>query len=71
MKTRVNRIVNRENGDLEKRKKEIVERERSESARYKKYYDINLNDTSIYDLVVDSANKTPEEIVNLILKKLE
>jgi len=71
LKTRVSRIVNRENGDLEKRKKEIVERERSESARYKKYYDINLNDTSIYDLVVDSANKTPEEIVNLILKKLE
>ena len=71
LKTRVNRIVNRENGDLEKRKKEIVERERSESVRYKKYYDINIDDISIYDLVIDSADKTPEEIVNLILEKLE
>ena len=71
LKTRVSRIINRENGDLEKRKKEIVERERSESARYKKYYDINLDDTSIYDLIVNSTDKTPEEIVNLILEKLE
>jgi predicted cytidylate kinase len=71
LKTRVNRIVKRESGDLEKRKKELIERERSESARYKKYYDIDLDDKSIYDLVVDSADKTPEEIVNLILEKLE
>ncbi len=71
LKTRVNRIINRENGDLEKRKKEIVERERSESTRYKKYYGINLDDKSIYDLVVDSADNTPEEIINLILEKLE
>jgi cytidylate kinase len=71
LQTRTSRIIKRENGDLEKRKKEIVERERSESARYKKYYDINLDDISIYDLVVDSADKNPEEIVNLILEKLE
>ncbi len=71
LKTRVNRIVNRETGDLEKRKKELVERERSESTRYKKYYNIDLDDTSIYDLVVDSADKTPDDIVNLILEKLE
>jgi cytidylate kinase len=71
LNTRVNRIINRESGDLEKRKKEIIERERSESARYKKYYDIDIDDISIYDLVIDSVNKTPEEIVNIILEKLE
>jgi CMP/dCMP kinase len=71
IKTRSNRIVNRENGDLKKRQKEIIERERSESARYKNYYNINIDDTSIYDFVVDSGNKTPQEIVNLILEKLE
>jgi cytidylate kinase len=70
LNTRVNRIINRENGDLKKRKKEILERERSEYARYKKYYNISLDDTSIYDLVVNSTNKTPEEIVNIILEKL-
>ncbi len=71
LKTRVNRIITRENGDLEKRKKEIIERERSESARYKKYYNIDIDDVSIYDLVIDSADKTPDEIVNIILEKLE
>lgn len=71
LKTRVKRIVNREDGDREKRRNEIIERERSECTRYKKYYNINIDDISIYDLVVDSTDKTPEEIVNLILEKLE
>ena len=69
LNTRVKRIINREDGDIEKRKNEIIERERSEFTRYKKYYDIDIDDISIYDLVVDSTDKTPEEIVNLILEK--
>ena len=68
---RVKRVVNREKGDIKKRKKEIIERERSESARYKKYYNIDLKDNSIYDLVIDSGDKTPEEIVDVILKKMK
>jgi len=68
--TRAKRIVKREEGNIEKRKKEITERERSENARYKKYYDIDLKDFSVYDLVIDSADKTPEEIVELILEKI-
>lgn len=71
LNTRINRIINRENGDIKKRKKEILERERSEFARYKKYYNISLDDTSIYDLVVNSTDKTPDEIVNIILEKLQ
>jgi len=68
---RAKRIVTREKGDVEKKKKEIIERERSESARYKKYYNIDLKDNSIYDLVIDSGDKTPEEIVDVILKKMK
>jgi cytidylate kinase len=68
--TRVKRIINRETGDFEKRKGEILERERSEEIRYKKYYEINLNDTSIYDLVIDTSDKNPKEIVNIILNNL-
>lgn len=70
LNTRAKRIVNREKGNIEKRKKEILEREQSETLRYKKYYDINLKDTSIYDIVIDSGDKTPEEIANIIIKKL-
>jgi len=69
--TRVSRIVNRERGEFKKRKKEILNREKSEKVRYKKYYDIDVDDTSIYDLVIDTTEKTPEDIVNIVLKKLE
>ncbi|MFW6120973.1 MAG: (d)CMP kinase, partial [Petrotogales bacterium] len=68
---RASRIVKREGGDIEKRKKEILDRENSETARYKKYYNINLSDTSIYDLVIDSSEKTPDEIVEIIVKELK
>ena len=68
--TRAKRIVNREKGDVEKRKKEIIEREKSEAARYKNYYGIDLFDMSIYDLVIDSGDKTPEDITNIIIKNL-
>lgn len=68
--TRAKRIVNREKGNIDKRKKEIIEREKSEATRYENYYGINLNDVSIYDLVIDSSDKKPEKIMNIILEKL-
>ena len=70
LETRAQRIVKRENGTVEQRKKEILDRERSEGLRYKKYYDIDLKDNSIYNIVIDSRDKTPEEIVDIILDKL-
>jgi len=68
--TRARRIVNREKGDGEKRKKEILKREESEAVRYKKYYNIDLYDKSVYDLIVESSDRTPEEIVDIILKEI-
>jgi predicted cytidylate kinase len=71
LETRAGRIIKREKGDFEKRKKEILERERSESNRYNKYYNINLDDISIYDLVINTSDKLPEEIVKIILDNLK
>jgi len=70
LEIRAGRIVKREEGSIKQRKKKILKRERSEETRYKKYYDIDLKDNSIYDLVIDSGDKTPEEIVDIILKRL-
>ncbi|MEM0467051.1 MAG: AAA family ATPase [Candidatus Thermoplasmatota archaeon] len=70
LETRANRIVKREHGTLLQRKKEIETREKSEATRYKKYYNIDITDTSIYDLIVDTADRTPEEIVECIVQKL-
>jgi len=71
LETRVERIIKREKGDFKKRKQEIIDREKSEATRYKKYYNIDVSDASIYDLVIDSSDKTPEEIVEIILKEIK
>ena len=39
------------------------EREASERARYLGYYDIDLTDLSIYDLVLDSTQRSAEDLV--------
>ena len=71
IKTRAKRIVKREKGNVQKRKQEIITREKSEAVRYKNYYNIDIGDTSIYDLVIDSSNKTPEEIVSVIISTIK
>ncbi|HEC81306.1 MAG TPA: cytidylate kinase [Thermoplasmatales archaeon] len=69
--TRAERIVKREGGSKEEKIHEIEEREKSEATRYRRYYNININDTSIYDLVIDTTHKTPEEIVSIIVDNIE
>ena len=71
LETRIGRIIKREKGDFDRRKQEIIKREKSEATRYKKFYTIDISDTSIYDLVIDSSNKKPEEIVEIILEKIK
>lgn len=66
--TRVARIVKRESGDLQARKQEIQQREQSEAKRYHTYYNTDPNKQDYYDLVIDTSNKSPDEIVQLILK---
>ena len=71
LETRARRIVKREKGNIEQRKQEMAMREKSETLRYKNYYDIDLKDTSIYDLVIDSTDKTADEIADIVLKHIE
>jgi predicted cytidylate kinase len=67
---RAKRIVKRENGDVENRKQEIITREKSEATRYKKYYNIDVKDLSIYDIIIDTVDKTPVEIAGMIIDKI-
>lgn len=69
--TRVTRIAERENYSTEKiedLKEKVRKREASERKRYKKYYDIDINETSFYDLVISSEDNNPEEIVEAIME---
>lgn len=65
--TRAERVVEREEGTVEERMQEMFRREKSEAKRYKQYYNIDISDTSIYDLVIDSSQKAAYQIVDIIL----
>jgi CMP/dCMP kinase len=45
-------------------------REESERRRYQQYYGIDLDDQSIYDLVLDSSTADPDELVGAIIDRL-
>ena len=51
--------------------KEMLEREECEAIRYSQWYGIDINDKSVYDLIVDTSDVPPEKVVDIILKKLE
>lgn len=67
---RIRRIIEREGGEFHDKRKETKERVESEKRRYKKFYGIDLEDKTIYDMVIDTTNIKPEEIVKKILHKL-
>lgn len=46
----------------------IIEREQSDLARYKKYYNINHKDESQYDYIIDTTNITADQAIEKILK---
>jgi predicted cytidylate kinase len=60
---RAERITRREGGDVEERMAEMRIREASERKRYLAYYGFDVSDLGIYDLVVDSTDRTPLEVV--------
>lgn len=64
---RIRRIMNREKKDYETVEGEITQRERSEQKRYRSIYQVDLSDRSSFDLIIDSSNLTPEEIVQQIV----
>lgn len=68
---RMSRIGVREGQTLEEAKKETVERQASEAKRYKMYYDIDINDMSVYDLVVNTDDLDPEGVIDVIRKAIE
>lgn len=67
---RYRRIAKRENKSFEVAKMETINREEIEKERYMKYYSINIDDWSIYDLIINSDRFHPEEIVSIIISAL-
>jgi len=70
LEVRAQRIARRERTSVAGAKREIVAREASERIRYKAIYGIDLQDTNVFDLVIDSGPKTPDEIVATIASRV-
>ena len=68
---RAKRILGREGGSLEEIRAFTKMRDTEDSARYKKLYNIDNNDFSFADLIIDTAKYNPEQIVGLIIEELE
>lgn len=70
IETRVKRVSGRDEQSVEGATAAIREREQSERARYAQHHDIDLADLTIYDLVLDSAQARPDELLAQVLRAL-
>ena len=70
--TRAKRIYTREGGSLEERYKETVRRDENDTNRYRIIYGIdNSKPEECADLIIATDQRTPEEIVSLIIEEVE
>ncbi len=68
---RAERIAKRECKTCSVAMAETLERETCEKERYLHYYNIDIKDLSIYDLIIDSSKWKPEEISEIVMKAIE
>lgn len=65
---RTRRLVARDGGDPETQAAAAADRIAREADRYRRYYAADLDDLSIYDLVLDSTAATPQQLVERVLE---
>ncbi len=67
---RIARIAQREGKPLEEVRSETLTREETERRRFKKLYGIDINDLSVFDVIVNSETYRPEEILEIVISAL-
>lgn len=65
------RASEQENTDLDGTRRAIESRTESEATRYRDYYGLDYADHTHYDLVVDTSDKGVDEVVELIVARVE
>jgi cytidylate kinase len=66
LEVRVRRIAEREGRRVEEVRKETLVRERSERKRFKELYGIDIDDLSVFDLVINTSRLGVEEEVEVL-----
>lgn len=70
--TRARRIMKREGGSFEERYSQTAARDSHDTERYKEIYGIDNNQPEgVADIIIPTDDKTPEEIVAIILGEIE
>lgn len=64
---RAERIAGRERVSVDDVRRMLRARETSEADRYKRYYDIDIRDLRVYDLIINNAWLSPEECCDIIV----
>ncbi|MCL2721716.1 MAG: AAA family ATPase [Treponema sp.] len=68
-KTRAARIVNREGGNLDEIAAFTADRDRQDHGRYLRIYNIDTDDYSFADLVIETDNINPQQITEIIINR--
>ncbi|MBQ03924.1 cytidylate kinase [Candidatus Bathyarchaeota archaeon] len=68
---RIKRIANRENISYVEAEKETVAREKSEKKRFRAYYKVNLEDLSIYDIIINTELFDIDAIARILKSVVE
>ncbi|MCX6814025.1 MAG: cytidylate kinase family protein [Candidatus Aenigmarchaeota archaeon] len=76
LETRARRVFRDERksegySSLNDAERELVNREKSDRFRYKKYYNLDITDMKHYDLVIDTTKLTKKQIVERIVEALK
>lgn len=66
---RAQRIQNREGGDLDAVMQETLKRDERDRNRYLRLYDIDNDDYSFVDVVVDTSNRKPDAVADQIIEE--
>jgi cytidylate kinase len=67
LEVRLERVAAREKISVDVAMEEIKRREESELSRYKRYYGMDIEDLSAYDLVIDSSRWESSSVVKIIM----
>ncbi|MFQ3319130.1 MAG: cytidylate kinase [Natronomonas sp.] len=68
---RAERIADREDKSIDLARKETQARGNSEARRYQEYYNIDIENLDIYDLVLNTARLSPEGVMEVILTTID
>ncbi|MFB6155067.1 MAG: (d)CMP kinase [Haloferacaceae archaeon] len=68
---RAERIADREGKSVAQARQETIEREESESLRYREYYNIDFDSLQIYDLGLNTARWSPAVTLELVANVVE